>query len=175
MSRTSYAIALGSNRRSRHGSPARTLEAALAAIDGVAFVSAIRSTPAMGPAGRSFANAVALVRSPLAPDAMLASLKRIEREFGRRAGRRWGARVLDLDLILWSGGIWPGPGPTLPHPAFRARAFVLQPLAELAPGWRDPITGATVRQLLARLTAPRPIPRSSAVRAHSSVGRATDF
>ena len=175
MSKTSYAIALGSNRRSRHGSPALTLRAALAAIDGVAAVSAVRATPALGPAGRSFANAVALVHSPLAPDALLARLKAIERDFGRRAGRRWGPRVLDLDIVLWSEGIWPGPGPTIPHPAFRARAFVLRPLAELAPTWRDPITGATARQLLARLTAPRPIPRSSAVRAHSSVGRATDF
>jgi 2-amino-4-hydroxy-6-hydroxymethyldihydropteridine diphosphokinase len=159
MARTSYAIALGSNRRSRHGSPAQTLRAALAAISGVRAVSTIRTTPALGPAGRSFANAVAIVDSRLAPDALLAELKGIERAFGRRPGRRWGPRVLDLDIILWSGGAWPGPGPIVPHPAFRARAFVLKPLAEIAPRWRDPIGKATVRQLLARLTAPRPIPR----------------
>jgi 2-amino-4-hydroxy-6-hydroxymethyldihydropteridine diphosphokinase len=159
MARTSYAIALGSNRRSRHGSPAATLRAATAAI-GAKAVSAIRLTPALGPAGRSFANAVAIVDSELAPDALLAALKAIERGFGRRAGKRWGPRVLDLDIILWSGGAWGGPGPIVPHPAFRTRAFVLEPLAEIAPGWRDPLTGATVRQLLARLTAPRPVPRS---------------
>jgi 2-amino-4-hydroxy-6-hydroxymethyldihydropteridine diphosphokinase len=159
MARTSYAIALGSNRRSRHGSPAETLRAALAAL-GATTASAIRTTPALGPAGRSFANAVALVDSDLAPDALLAELKAIERAFGRRPGRRWGPRVLDLDIVLWSEGAWGGPGPILPHPEFRTRAFVLQPLAELAPGWRDPLTGATVRQLLARLTAPRPVPRS---------------
>ena len=159
MAQTSYAIALGSNRRSRHGAPAATLRAALAAIGGVRAMSAIRSTPALGPAGRSFANAVAIVESDLAPDDLLAKLKGIERDFGRRPGRRWGARVLDLDIILWSGGAWDGPGPTVPHPAFRERRFVLQPLAEVAPGWRDPVGGATMRQLLARLTAPRPIPR----------------
>jgi len=159
MARTSYAIALGSNRRSRHGSPAATLGAALAAIDGVRAVSAIRTTPALGPAGRAFANAVAIVESKLAPDELLAELKAIERAFGRRPGRRWGPRVLDLDIILWSGGAWHGPGPTIPHPAFRSRDFVLRPLAEVAPGWRDPVGGATVRQLLARLTAPRPQPR----------------
>jgi 2-amino-4-hydroxy-6-hydroxymethyldihydropteridine diphosphokinase len=161
MARTSYAIALGSNRRSRHGSPAETLRAAMAALD-VETASGIRTTPALGPAGRSFANAVAIVDSELAPDALLAELKAVERRFGRRPGRRWGPRVLDLDIILWSGGAWGGPAPIVPHPEFRTRAFVLQPLAEIAPGWRDPVTGATVRQLLARLTAPRPLPRSNA-------------
>ena len=156
MARTSYAIALGSNRRSRHGSPARTLCAAVSAL-GAGTVSAIRTTPALGPAGRSFANAVAIVESDLAPDALLAELKAIERAFGRRPGRRWGPRVLDLDIILWSEGAWGGPGPIVPHPEFRKRAFVLKPLAEIAPGWRDPLTGATMRQLLARLTAPRPV------------------
>jgi 2-amino-4-hydroxy-6-hydroxymethyldihydropteridine diphosphokinase len=160
MAKTSYAIALGSNRRSRHGAPARTVRAALVAMDGVQTVSTIRATAALGPAGRGFANAVAIVESKLAPDELLAELKAIERAFGRRPGRRWGPRVLDLDIILWSGGAWGGPGPIVPHPEYRKRAFVLQPLAEIAPDWRDPLTGATVRQLLARLTARRPAPRS---------------
>jgi 2-amino-4-hydroxy-6-hydroxymethyldihydropteridine diphosphokinase len=175
MATTSYAIALGSNRRSRHGSPTATLRAALAAIGGVKAVSTIRTTPALGPAGRSFANGAAIVESRLDPPALLAELKGIERAFGRRAGRRWGARVLDLDIILWSRGAWNGPGPTIPHPAFRTRDFVLRPLAEIASGWRDPLSGATVRQLLARLTAPRPVRTGPRGRAHSSVGRATDF
>jgi 2-amino-4-hydroxy-6-hydroxymethyldihydropteridine diphosphokinase len=157
MAKTSYAIALGSNRRSRHGSPAGTLRAALRALGPVA-VSTIRNTPALGPAGRSFANAVAIVESALPPDELLAHLKRIEREFGRRGGMRWGPRVLDLDIVLWSGGAWGG-APIVPHPEFRVRAFVLKPLAEIAPGWRDPLTGLTVRQLLARLTAARPAHR----------------
>jgi 2-amino-4-hydroxy-6-hydroxymethyldihydropteridine diphosphokinase len=158
MARTRYAIALGSNRRSRHGAPTGTLRAALAAI-GAVRVSRIRATPALGPAGRGFANAVAIVESRLAPDALLAELKAIERAFGRRPGRRWGPRVLDLDIILWSEGSWGGPGPIVPHPEYRRRAFVLQPLAELAPDWRDPVTGATMRHLLARLTRPRPVRR----------------
>lgn len=158
MARTSYAIALGSNRRSRHGSPAATLRAAIEAL-GAAKVSAIRATPALGPAGRGFANAVAIVETDLLPDELLAELKVLERGFGRRGGRRWGPRVLDLDIILWSQGPWGGPGPIVPHPEFRGRRFVLHPLAEVAPAWRDPITGATVRQLLARLTAQRPDPR----------------
>ncbi len=159
MAKTSYAIALGSNRRSRHGSPAETLRAALAELRPAA-VSRIHMTPALGPAGRGFANAAAIVESRLEPDALLADQKAMEHAFGRRPGRRWGPRVLDLDIILWSDGPWDGPGPIVPHPEFRNRAFVLTPLLELAPDWRDPVSGLTVRQLLARLTAPRPQHRS---------------
>ena len=158
MAKTSYAIALGSNRRSRHGSPAETLRAALAELNPVA-VSTLRTTPALGPAGRGFANAVAIVESKLDPDELLAELDALERAFGRRPGRRWGPRVLDLDIILWSDGPWDGPGPIVPHAEFRNRAFVLTPLAELAPDWQDPVSSLTVRQLLFRLTAPRPAPR----------------
>jgi 2-amino-4-hydroxy-6-hydroxymethyldihydropteridine diphosphokinase len=154
MALTSYAIALGSNRRGRHGAPAATLRAAAAAI-GAKRLSRVRSTPALGPAGRGFANAVALLESELDPPALLALLKRVEREFGRRGGRRWGPRVLDLDIILWSEGPWASGGLVVPHPEFRRRRFVLEPLAEVARGWRDPITGATPRQLLHRLSKGR--------------------
>jgi 2-amino-4-hydroxy-6-hydroxymethyldihydropteridine diphosphokinase len=147
--RTSYAIALGSNRWSHQGAPTATVRAAAAAL-GVDRLSRIYSTPALGPAGRSFANAAALLPSSLSPPALLDELKALERRFGRRAGRRWGPRVLDLDLILWSEGAWSGAGLTIPHPAFRGRLFVLRPLVEIAPDWRDPITRLTVRQLLAR-------------------------
>jgi 2-amino-4-hydroxy-6-hydroxymethyldihydropteridine diphosphokinase len=160
MAKTSYAIALGSNRRhGRHGAPPAVLRAALAALAAqgveVERVSAVRSTPALGPAGRGFANAAAVVASDLDPAALLALLKDTERAFGRRAGRRWGPRVLDLDIILWADGAWGGAGLTVPHPEFRRRGFVLDPLAEIAPGWRDPLTGLTVRQLRARLRHPR--------------------
>ncbi len=157
----SYAIALGSNRCSRHGPPRATLRAALTALKPT-HASTIRATPALGPAGRSFANAVAILESRLDPEDMLADLKALERRFGRRPGRRWGPRVLDLDIILWSEGPWAGPGPIVPHPAYPARRFVLAPLAEIAPDWRDPLSTRTVRQLLARLTRPRPAPRSAA-------------
>jgi 2-amino-4-hydroxy-6-hydroxymethyldihydropteridine diphosphokinase len=156
MALTSYAIALGSNRRSRFGAPAATLRAAATAI-GAGRLSRIRATAALGPAGRSFANAVALVDSPLDPPALLAQMKSIERDFGRRPGRRWGPRVLDLDIILWSGGAWAGDRLVIPHPEFRERLFVLEPLAELAPQWRDPVTGASIRQLLRRLGRRAPV------------------
>jgi 2-amino-4-hydroxy-6-hydroxymethyldihydropteridine diphosphokinase len=150
MTRTSYAVALGSNRRGLHGSPADTIRAAAHAI-GARRLSRIRTTPALGPAGRAFANAVALVESEGDPADLLARLKAVERSFGRRAGKRWGPRILDLDIILWSGGPYEAAGLVVPHPAFRERRFVLEPLAELAADWRDPISGRSIRQLLARL------------------------
>lgn len=165
MNTTTFAIALGSNRRhGRHGAPADVLRAALDAVAeqgvNVERVSPIHHTRAMGPAGRAFANAVAIVTTRLDPPQLLAELKAIERSFGRRAGRRWGPRVLDLDIILWSEGCWEGGGKTglvVPHPAMRERGFVLQPLAQIAPGWRDPISGASIRQLLARHTKRQPL------------------
>lgn len=147
---TSYALALGSNRRSRHGSPAATVRAAFAELEPEA-ASAVRQTQALGPAGRSFANAAAIVATALDPPELLAALKEIERAFGRRGGRKWGPRVLDIDIILWSGGAWAEAGIVVPHPEMRKRRFVLEPLAEIAPDWHDPLTGATVRQLLHRL------------------------
>ena len=113
---TTYAIALGSNRPGRHGMPADEVRAAVAALgDGVRGVSAIITTAPLGPSIRAFANAVVLVESAMAPPAMLRHLKAIERAFGRRRGRRWGARVIDLDIVLWSGGRWRSAGLVVPH------------------------------------------------------------
>lgn len=146
---TSYALALGSNRRGLHGGPAQSVRAALAAIGGVVAVSAVIETVPVGPSQRRFANMAAIVETNEAPDALLARLKAIERGLGRRRGQRWGARVIDIDIILWSGGAWASPDLTIPHPAFRLRGFVLRPLAQIAPRWRDPVSGRTIRQLVA--------------------------
>ncbi|MEI9926402.1 MAG: 2-amino-4-hydroxy-6-hydroxymethyldihydropteridine diphosphokinase [Sphingomonas sp.] len=152
---STYVIALGSNRPGRHGPPEREIAAALAALGGVRAASPIVRSAALGPSARHFANMVAILETGETPPALLARLKAIERAFGRRRGRRWGGRVLDLDIILWSGGAWSGPGLVIPHPRFRERAFVLGPLAAIAPDWRDPITSRTIRQLRALLDRPR--------------------
>jgi len=166
-----YALALGSNRRhGRHGAPDRMIGAALDALretgTKVGAVSPIIRTAAIGPAGRGFANAAVLAESPLAPPGLLALLKGIERDFGRRRGRRWGPRVLDLDIILWSGGAWPSPlarpAPgrlAIPHAGLPTREFVLTPLAAIAPAWRDPRSRRTIRQLRARMKRPTPVDR----------------
>ena len=158
-----YLIALGSNQRHpRHGAPERVLTYALAALAeaGIGIERAgpvIRSAP-IGPSLRHYANGAALVATALKPPALLAALKRIERTFGRRArGQRWSSRVLDLDIVLWSGGCWAAPDLTVPHPLFRQRRFVLDPALRIAGHWRDPISNLTLRQLAARLSKGRPI------------------
>ncbi|MDQ2893081.1 MAG: 2-amino-4-hydroxy-6-hydroxymethyldihydropteridine diphosphokinase [Pseudomonadota bacterium] len=154
--RTLYVIAIGSNRRGRHGTPVHEVAAAIEQLTHVVAVSAIVASDPIGPSTRRFANAVAVIDSIHPPPDLLHHLKTIEARFGRRAGRRWGARVIDLDIILWSGGIWASPALTIPHPAFRARRFVLAPLVGVAPRWRDPISNRSVRQLLHAVDRPRP-------------------
>jgi len=164
-----YAIAIGSNRpHGRHGRPTGVVEAAIARLDeefGLFDASPIILNPAHGGAGRDFANAVALVESDLDPAEMLRRLKSIERSFGRRPGRRWGPRVLDLDVALWSGGKHRSRRLAIPHSQLANRSFVLQPLAAIAPGWR--IEGSlTARHLACRLARRAPIagPHSSITR-----------
>ena len=154
-----YAVAIGSNRRhGRFGKPAGVVEAAIARLDAqfdLFDAAPIILNKAIGGAGRDFANYVALVRSELDPLAMLAGIKRIETEFGRRPGRRWGERVLDLDLAAWDGGRFRALRLTIPHPRLAERDFVLVPLAAVAPEWR--IAGPlSVRHLLSRLGKRRP-------------------
>jgi len=148
---SSYVIALGSNRRGRHGTPADEVRAALAAVSGVVMTSSLVATAPLGPARRRFVNAAALVESEDSPPELLARLKAIETAFGRRRGQRWTDRVIDLDIVLWSGGAWASDGLTVPHPEFRRRDFVLRPVAAIVPDWRDPVTGLTIRQLAARI------------------------
>jgi len=131
----------------------------LAALGKVTARSPVIGTPAMGAAQRRFANAALVLESALDPPALLAALKRTERIFGRRPGQRWGDRVLDLDVVLWSGGAWVTKSLAIPHPAFARRRFVLDPACAIAPGWRDPVSGLTIAHLQARLTRPRPLPR----------------
>lgn len=140
----------------------REVLAAIAALEGVTAVSPILQTSPLGPSKRRFANAVALIESDAEPPALLRRLKAIEREFGRRRGQSWAARVIDLDIVLWSGGSWGEPGLTVPHRLFRARDFVLAPLVRVAPDWRDPVTGLRIRHLRARLTRRVPASRGKA-------------
>ncbi|HJS40154.1 MAG TPA: 2-amino-4-hydroxy-6-hydroxymethyldihydropteridine diphosphokinase [Sphingomicrobium sp.] len=154
-----YAIAIGSNRmHGRHGRPAGVVEAAIAELDrrfGLFDASPILLNPAQHGAGRDFANAVALVESDRNPRAMLAELHEIERAFGRRRGKRWSARVLDLDIIAWDGGKLSSRQLDIPHPMLERRAFMLIPLGQIAPAWR--VRGSlTARHLAHRLGKARP-------------------
>lgn len=152
-----FIIALGSNRHGPWGSPEQAVRRAVGLLD-PAVTSRLIHTPPLGPSRRRFVNAVAIIESDLTPAQLLAHLKALEHDSGRRPSRRWSARPLDLDIIGWSGGIHASPRLAIPHPRFRERRFVLAPLAQVAPGWRDPVTHLTARQLLARLDRKRPRP-----------------
>jgi 2-amino-4-hydroxy-6-hydroxymethyldihydropteridine diphosphokinase len=159
-------IALGANLPSpRFGPPRATLEAALAAIE-AAGVRVLKRSSWWGsepvPASDQpwYVNGVASVATRLEPGALLALLHRIEAEFGRVRGARNEARLLDLDLLAYGDRRLEGDEPPLlPHPRLADRAFVLLPLAEVAPDWRHPVTGEPLRQLIARLPSGQKIRR----------------
>lgn len=131
----------------------------LAALGTVTVRSPIIASDPVGPSQRRFANAAVLLDSAYDPPSLLGGLQTLEREFGRkRSGRRWRDRTIDCDIVLWSEGVFAAPDLTIPHELFRTRPFVLQPAAAIAPHWRDPVTGLTLRQLSTRLTSPRTMP-----------------
>ena len=155
-----YLIALGSNmRHPRYGAPRQVIEAAIVALGmaglPVEAVSPVVTSAPLGRSRRRYANAAAIVASDLAPEALLDRLQSLEHAFGRRRrGSRWGARVLDLDIVLWSGGPWCSARLVIPHREFRYRTFVLGPAAAIAAHWRDPVSGRSLRQLHHALTRP---------------------
>ncbi len=171
--KTRALLAFGANIRSAIGGPADTIIAAQdeLARAGVVFErrSRLFSTPCM-PAGMGpdFVNSAAQVATDLAPEALLATLHRVEAAFGRVRAERWAARTLDIDLIAWGDAVRPDAGTQtrwrelapeaqarctpggliLPHPRMQDRAFVLIPLAEVAGGWHHPVTGQSIAQML---------------------------
>lgn len=158
-----YLIALGSNQRHPHfGGPAAILESTIEAlesdeIDVFAVSPIVRSRP-IGPSRCTYANAAAVLASPLEPRDLLDRLQAIEADYGRiRRGQSWQARTLDLDIILWSGGSHIDSALHIPHPAFRERGFVVAPATAIAANWRDPVTGLTLRQIEARFTRAKPL------------------
>jgi 2-amino-4-hydroxy-6-hydroxymethyldihydropteridine diphosphokinase len=148
-------IALGSNLPFADKQPPEVVIAAMATLEreGIAIDARSRfySTAAWpDPMQPRYVNAVVRVRTALDPPALMERLHRIEQEFGRVRGAPNAPRTLDLDLIDYDGRIMRG-ALTLPHPRLASRAFVLEPLAEVAPEWTHPETGETVAALIAAL------------------------
>jgi 2-amino-4-hydroxy-6-hydroxymethyldihydropteridine diphosphokinase len=148
-------IALGSNLSSHAGLPAQTLDAARAYISEhgarVVAASPYYVTPAWpDPNDPVFTNAVVQVETNLMPHALMALLHETETAFGRIRSTKNAPRTLDLDLLDYDGRIEQG-APVLPHPRIAERSFVLVPLADIAPGWTHPVTGASVRTLIEAL------------------------
>ena len=150
---TRVAIALGSNLGDRE----QYLRSAIAALQPSIQqlrVSTFHDTAPVGVGPQpTFLNAMAVGETSLTAQALLDTLLAIERDLGRERPFPGAPRTLDLDLILYDEAIIDeAPSLIVPHPRFRERRFVLEPLAEIAPDWRDPITGQTVEELLRNLT-----------------------
>lgn len=99
----------------------------------------------------AFLNCCVQGKTDYLPEELMPALKQIEREMGREPTFRWGPRLIDIDLLFYDDLILNEPDLTLPHPRLPQRAFVLKPLADIAPDWIDPRTQQTVGQLLAQL------------------------
>lgn len=170
--------ALGANLPSSEGDILRTLRTALAILHAdvdisITAVSRFWMTPSYpSGTGPEYANAVFLLETSLSAEMLLARFHQVEADFGRDRGTgRWSARPLDIDLIDLGGEISPDAPAVdfwmclpeerqkveapdhliLPHPRVQDRGFVLGPLAEIAPGWRHPLTGHSVARMLGNL------------------------
>lgn len=185
-------IGFGANLSSDGRPPESTVPLAMAALSdltGQALTpSRLYRTPAFPPgAGPEFVNAAAMLEWPGSAEELLAHLHTVEAGFGRTRRARWEARIMDLDLIALGEAVVPDPATQLrwaalapedaatrtpdrlilPHPRLADRSFVLVPLAEIAPDWRHPVTGLSVREMLAARPAEerariRPIDRAGA-------------
>ncbi|GFE71120.1 2-amino-4-hydroxy-6-hydroxymethyldihydropteridine diphosphokinase [Chroococcus sp. FPU101] len=143
------AIALGSNL----GDSYTTLEKALFTLDrtpGIKLISRSHwyQTSPVGPPQSDYLNGCAILQVHLSPQLLLKKLLDIEQQFGRVRIQRWGARTLDLDLLLYDNVILETPALQIPHPRLKERAFVLVPLAEIAKNWIEPVSGKAIAELL---------------------------
>ncbi|WP_394730022.1 2-amino-4-hydroxy-6-hydroxymethyldihydropteridine diphosphokinase [Altererythrobacter sp. GH1-8] len=160
-----YLLAFGSNVRVPGvGGPRQVIAAAISDLEdlGLRFhgISPLICSAPVGPSQRQYANAAAVVETFRTPPSMLLLARAVEQGLGRkRRGQVWRSRTLDIDIVLWDGGMFAIDDLVIPHPRFRDRDFVLGPAKAIAGDWRDPVTGLSCAHLFARLTRPRPVPR----------------
>ena len=144
------AIGMGSNL----GESLDNLKNAIQTLDEIPGINLItysnwyRTKPIGGPPQPDYINGCALLKVELTAHKLLEILLETEQKFKRVRLEHWGPRTLDLDLILYDDLILDTPNLQIPHPRMRERAFVLVPLAEIAPDWIDPVSGKAIAKLL---------------------------
>lgn len=150
---TSAYVALGSNRGERLGYLRRAVAALSERAGEVKAVSSVYETEPVGVTDQPpFLNAAVQVDTPMSARAFFETLQETERRLGRRPSRRWGPREIDLDLLLFGSLCIESRGLTIPHPRMLERRFVLEPLAEIAPGAAHPRLGGRISDWLASLS-----------------------
>lgn len=146
-------LALGANLGERR----QTLESALRALHGTPGIEVLQASPLYEtePIGELnqplFLNAVVEIKTELAPLELLNATQGIEQALGREPSYRWGPRAIDIDIVLWDDMVLDTERLSIPHPRFRERAFVLAPLAAIAPKVVDPVSGRSTDALLAEI------------------------
>lgn len=142
------AIALGSNLGNSLDTVTNALKS-LANIPGIDLVatSSWYHTKPIGPPQPDYVNGCAVLQVQLQPAELLTLLQGIELQFGRVRTEKWGARTLDLDILLYDDLVMNTANLIIPHPYFTKRAFVLLPLAEIAPNWIEPMSKKAIAQL----------------------------
>lgn len=157
MARVVAAIGVGSNLGERASHLTFARDALGGVLSALRFSSIVETDPVgvLEPQGR-FLNAAAVGETRLDARELLSALLALEGKRGRQRPAANAPRTLDLDLLLFGDLVLNEPGLQIPHPRFRARRFVLEPLAEIAPGLVDPVTRKTIVELLSDLTAVPP-------------------
>ena len=149
----SVAVALGSNLGDRTSHLDWAVSRLRDSLDGLVVSPWFETEPVgSSTSGQDlYLNGALIGATALSPRALLDTMLIIERERGRERPYRWAPRTLDLDLILYADRIVDEPGLRVPHPRFRERRFVLEPLSLIAGDWRDPESGLTIQDLYVRL------------------------